>query len=350
MNDDKRQEEIFEEYSKGISPSADNSGGFLKLHYAQNKIEFLERLALKEGWVNKKRKAINLERNTTNLDQNRLQEHCIKVSVSGKLLDPLKQISEEVRGSENIEEVVKKHIRYFFLSQEKMKKEYQDTERFYPLACSVNTILISSNNTILSKVTKQEDKMLQHGRVGVELGICTAKDFFLKPLLERFNAQEIASYIMSGGSPNDVMKIPTLETALNYLNKKEYLAFSHIAAPMCEDVLKNFAKDIGLDIYRPHIYEARPESLHKVLITLEEQIEQKKEIFFFYRFCLTERYGHGLRNIIAHGTSQSDFQDPLPAFMLFYILLSTRVCLGDREKIAKQIQENKELSKEKNNK
>ena len=121
--------------------------------------------------------------------------------------------------------------------------------------------------------------------------------------------------------------------------EKDYIVACHILVPLFESVIRNLAASTGHEVLRA---SGEPEegneyvSLEKLLGVLEQDDNEHKDIYVYFKNLFTDKFGWNTRNLLCHGAlASSAFNNTLANRIVhaFLLLSQIRTCANYRIRV-----------------
>ena len=232
--------------------------------------------------------------------------------------EEIEKYQSAVLGHKDIEIVVAKLVQQCIFTKQYAENLKTELDKKYPLSTLLSTFFFDSKGSFLRKQDPGSDvtsDLFFSARQNFQLQIDFAKHFLLQKFLEKFNKEAIVSYLINRSLFKNSVDRIVLEESIQALFDNDYLKFSHVVAPMCENIVRSWAKDIGVYVYQNqnNVHGWKYRSLDRLLDDMSEEAisasdSGMEQVIFFIKLCLSNVDGFNMRNRVAHGINQIELQ------------------------------------------
>ena len=284
--------------------------------------EIYQPYAKKFNEAKKASERISREFGRLNLDINKsLKRKSVKININQADIDKyINSIFGEKRNNEL--EIIMGKIALRFL----LRKNNIDISSESLLKFLCNQHIISNENIPIAKLDSlKEDDHLQNLAEKYILSNCLFLSSVIDELKKRFSEQVVLEYFCKADLFRDKEE-KYIERAISTYWENDYLVSSHLFIPLIESTMRGLSEGLPLKLNPKKGYDYT--SLHPLLKEnenmclkiLSEEIGYD-DLFFYFRFVLTEKLGMNLRNNLAHGIGLRNFFRRDISDILFHILI-----------------------------
>ena len=238
---------------------------------------------------------------------------------------------------EDLERVVEKIVLVNIPKKDNLQKQYKEISEKYVFQHLATQQIISNDGYIKAQLTTDFDvknqkeeslRFIHEASNYVNYGLF-ALSIDLEEFRKNFSKDELFNFLLERNLFQKINPNVLREVIKKYY-ENDYLAFSHLAMPLIEKIVREFFKltdgdwlnTNGFGGFEPFTLSNMLNSNlnHTVIITVFGE-SLGGNLLFYLRIVLTEKLGMELRNDIAHGKEMEKFFSYQISDLLFHIIL-----------------------------
>ena len=255
----------------------------------------------------------------------------VSLPIDNKLLD--EYYEPLLTGTEH--EILMKYMIKYMPNLENEKQQQKKEAEQSPLMDMVRTVAYNQAGMPINNIgvgERAEEQKLSYGMYRRMMISAMFMDLHIK----RMEEQEIYTYekILNLFKDNPLIldsQRSLFEKAMKAYFEKDYIVACHILVPLFESVIRNLAASTGHEVLRA---SGEPEegneyvSLEKLLGVLEQDDNEHKDIYVYFKNLFTDKFGWNTRNLLCHGAlASSAFNNTLANRIVHAFLLLSQIRL-----------------------
>ena len=233
------------------------------------------------------------------------------------------------------QEILMKYIAKYIPDIENEKQQQKKEAEQSPLMDMVRTVAYNQAGMPINNIgvgERAEEQKLSYGMYRRMMLSALFMDLHIKRMKEKeiYTYEKILNLFKDTPLILDSQR-SLFEKAMTAYFEKDYIVACHILVPLFESAIRNLAASTGHEVLRA---SGDPEegneyvSLEKLLEVLEQDDNEHKDVYVYFKNLFTDKFGWNTRNLLCHGAlTSSAFNNTLANRIVHAFLLLSQIRL-----------------------